>query len=137
MAENSKDGEWRGFGQEIATATKLQINVVYRCIGILETIGSLKKLRHGAYKTPSLYKLIKEPDGDEYIQMKEVSVITGRLEMPTSWQRVQDSLSRMRNELNEIHYELNRMKLEMAELRHLRERMERLENAGYDLRGSP
>lgn len=109
LYDHQNNGRWRGYGADIAEGTKLHVNMVYRCIGKLEGIGSIRKLRHGGLNSPSVYQIIKEPDGNEYELMKERSIMTGRFEMPTQWSRVQDSLNRVNNRLNEIELRLERL----------------------------
>lgn len=126
MDRTSKDGEWQGFGKEIADEISIKLNVVYRSIGMLENLGCIKRMRHGANKAPSIYRLIKEPDGAEYQQLKAQSIMTGRLEMPSQAQRVQDSITRLRSEVNSLTYEVGQ----------LRVRLERLEHDRHDVRRS-
>lgn len=109
LYDHQNNGRWRGYGADIAEGTGLHVNMVYRCIGKLEGIGSIRKLRHGGLNSPSVYQIIKEPDGNEYELMKERSIMTGRFEMPTQWSRVQDSLNRVNNRLNEIELRLERL----------------------------
>lgn len=107
---NNKNPEhlivWRGFGYEIAKAVHYNKNVVYRSISILETLGSIRRIKHGAGPAPSVYQLLKEPEGKEYLAMKERSLISDRLQVPTQAQRIQDTLTRFTNRLNDIERRL-------------------------------
>lgn len=100
---------WRGYGKEIAEAEKLQLSLVYQAIGKLVTLGSIKKLRHGAKDSPSIYQILKAPDGKQYEDLKDRSLMTGRLEMPSQWSRVQDSINRLNRRMNDFERRLERL----------------------------
>lgn len=100
---------FRGYGADIASGTNIKTYLIYRYISMLEILGSIKKLRHGAANSPSVYLLIKEPDGHEYDLMKDRSIMTGRDEMPSKSTRLQDSLNRLVNRLNDVERRLERL----------------------------
>ena len=93
---------WRGFGRDIAKHVHYNINVIYRTLSLLDTLGSIKLLKHGAGPAPSVYQIIREPQGKEYIEMKERSLISDRLQVPTQAAKIQDTLNRINNRLNQL-----------------------------------
>lgn len=109
LYQQQKDGKWTGFGVDIAAQTKINVNHVYRYMTTLESLGCIRRIRHGAASTPSIYQLLKEPDADEYDLMRERGLTTGRIQVPTQWQRVQDSINRLNNRITDLELRLARV----------------------------
>ncbi len=109
---SSRKGElfiWRGFGQEIADALSMKLKYVYSSMSVLESLGSIKKIRHGAYATPSIYRVMDEPDVLEYIKLKERSILFDRPQLMTKSDRVQDSLNLALHRITVLESKVNRL----------------------------
>jgi len=100
---------WRGYGREVSEATQTSVNTVYKCLSTLEILGCIKKIKHGAYQSPGIYQLIKEPDTEEYQNLKDRSVLTDKLEFPSKTTRLQDSLNRLSTRVSELEFRLERI----------------------------
>lgn len=97
---------WRGFGLDIAKALNLRVGSIYNIIGQLVDLGCITRLRHGGINTPSVYAIIKEPDGYQYTLQKEQAVMFDRVRMPTQYERTQDAITRLTNRVTELERRL-------------------------------
>lgn len=107
---------WRGFGKDIAEALDMQVGSVYNLIAKLVELGCISRIRHGGTNTPSLYKLIKEPDGFEYTLLKEQAV-GSRAKSPTKNERIQDSLNRLSNRVTELERQFKELEVKYTQLK--------------------
>jgi len=85
---------WRGYGKEIAQELDINLRATYNSITVLESLGCLRKIKHGAQNTPSIYRIVKEPDVTEYYRLKEQSSMFGKPIAMSKADRLQDSLNK-------------------------------------------
>jgi hypothetical protein len=93
---------WRGFGRDIANNVHFHRGAIYKALSTLEIMRNIKRLKHGAGPAPSIYQIISEPSGFEYLKLRERSLINDRLQVPTQAARIQDTLSRIDVRLKEM-----------------------------------
>lgn len=119
VLDASEMSVWRGFARDISEALDLPTTSVYNIIARLIDLGSLTRIRHGAAKTPSVYRIDKEPDDYQYTLNKEMFALSTELRSPTKYERMQDSVTRLTNRVNELERrvkELERNLLELSDL---------------------
>lgn len=100
---------WRGHGTKAAKELFTSPNYFYKCTGQLITLGSLVMLKHGAYQSPTILQLIKPPDGKEYENMQTRSLTSDRLQAPSQYLRLQDSLTRAVNRIIALEQRVARL----------------------------
>lgn len=93
---------WRGQGKDISERTGIHVQNVYTSIGKLCVLECLVKLRHGSRTHPSVYQILKQPDKHEYSLMRERSVMSETLKLPSASARAQDSINRLITRINEL-----------------------------------
>lgn len=101
---------WKGFGQSVADELDFNINAVYRYFHMLEVMGCIKKIRHGAATSPGIFQLLKEPKTSSYYDLKDRSLTTGLTSYtPTQSTRLQDSVNRLYNRVTELEKRMERI----------------------------
>lgn len=93
---------WRGKGKDIAEATGIKSQNVYRNISTLSIMGCIVKIRHGSRDVPTVYQILKEPDQHEYLLLLERNIMSEKLELPGKADRAQDSVNRLISRINDL-----------------------------------
>lgn len=93
---------WRGVGNDIALATNLHLNVVYRSLALLQTLGCVSKLRHGSGAAPSLYQILSAPVDHEIEMLRERSLMSTTLKLPNKYDRILDTVNRLHARMDEL-----------------------------------
>lgn len=109
LVDNSREGSWSGFGTATAKVLRMNQGYFYRCMTLLEHIGSIEKIKHGSNGSPSLYKLIKPPEGVEYQAYKTRSLTIDRARAPSKYDKLQDSITRLTNRVNDLEQLVERL----------------------------
>ena len=96
--EENRDSQiwhiWRGHGLDIAKAVDCSVASVYKAVSLLTLMSCISKIKHSSTTTPGVYRIIKAPVTSEYLDLRERSLTSDRLEVPSHAQRTRDEIGR-------------------------------------------
>lgn len=93
---------WEGTASEIAKHVNASQASVYRYVSVLTTMQCVKQLRHGSGNSPGIYQLLREPETNEYHEMQNRSLMTGRSEVMTKSVRLLDTVNRLASRVDSL-----------------------------------
>lgn len=100
---------WQGFGAKAAKEIGMSVNYFYKCTNQLATLGCIIQLQHGAFQSPTIYRLVKAPDHDEMVALRSRGLTSDRLQTPTQYMKLQDGLTRALNRIIELEHRVARL----------------------------
>lgn len=100
---------WQGFGAKAAKEIGMSVSYFYKCTNQLTTLGCIIQIQHGAFQSPTIYRLVKAPDHDEMVALRSRGLTSDRLQTPTQYMKLQDGLTRAINRIIELEHRVARL----------------------------
>lgn len=101
---------WRGFLKDLVEPLGIKKHLIDQAVVKLAYGESIRRVYKGSHGHPSIYQLIEAPEQNKFMQMQERNHLTGRMQMLTPEQRLQDSINKLYNRVIALEEEVERLK---------------------------